>query len=212
MLLRSSMWAARARGSTYLPGAGCRPSSAGPRSTRHSKRRTSTRARAVRWWAWWRIRASARAGCAASSRTGAAPTDIVVTEGRGVAHGRRIPLLPVIEMLRGYFGIGEDDDARLAREKIAGRLLLHRRGVPGDPAGPVRLPRRRRSGPTRAADGPGGARARAVRSDQPARPRARRRGRRRDPRRGPALARSGQRGLPRQPGRVAAGHAHACWW
>ncbi len=50
--------------------------------------------------------------------------DIAVTEGRGVAHGRRIPLLPVIEMLRGYFGIGEDDDARLAREKIAGRLLL----------------------------------------------------------------------------------------
>ena len=50
--------------------------------------------------------------------------DIVVTEGRGVAHGRRIPLLPVIEMLRGYFGIAEDDDARLAREKIAGRLLL----------------------------------------------------------------------------------------
>jgi class 3 adenylate cyclase/tetratricopeptide (TPR) repeat protein len=50
--------------------------------------------------------------------------DIVVTEGRGVAHGRRIPLLPVIEMLRGYFGIGEADEARLAREKIAGRLLL----------------------------------------------------------------------------------------
>jgi class 3 adenylate cyclase len=50
--------------------------------------------------------------------------DIEVTEGRGVAHGRRIPLLPVIEMLRGYFGIGEEDDGRLAREKIAGRLLL----------------------------------------------------------------------------------------
>jgi len=50
--------------------------------------------------------------------------EIVVTEGRGVAHGRRIPLLPVIEILRGYFGIGENDDARLAREKIAGRLLL----------------------------------------------------------------------------------------
>jgi class 3 adenylate cyclase/tetratricopeptide (TPR) repeat protein len=50
--------------------------------------------------------------------------DIEVTEGRGVAHGRRIPLLPVIEMLRGYFGIGEDDEDRLAREKIAGRLLL----------------------------------------------------------------------------------------
>ena len=49
---------------------------------------------------------------------------IAITEGRGVAHGRRIPLLPVVEMLRGYFGIGEDDDSRLAREKIAGRLLL----------------------------------------------------------------------------------------
>ena len=49
---------------------------------------------------------------------------IIVTEGRGVAHGRRIPLLPVIEMLRGFFGVGEDDERRLAREKIAGRLLL----------------------------------------------------------------------------------------
>ena len=49
---------------------------------------------------------------------------IAITEGRGVAHGRRIPLLPVVDMLRGYFGIGEDDDSRLAREKIAGRLLL----------------------------------------------------------------------------------------
>jgi class 3 adenylate cyclase/tetratricopeptide (TPR) repeat protein len=50
--------------------------------------------------------------------------NITVTEGRGVAHGRRIPLLPVIEMLRGFFGIGEDDEGHLAREKIAGRLLL----------------------------------------------------------------------------------------
>ena len=49
---------------------------------------------------------------------------IAITEGRGVAHGRRIPLLPVVEMLRGYFGIGDDDDGRVAREKIAGRLLL----------------------------------------------------------------------------------------
>jgi len=50
--------------------------------------------------------------------------EIQVTEGRGVAHGRRIPLLPVIEMLRAYFGIEENDEPRLAREKIAGRLLL----------------------------------------------------------------------------------------
>jgi class 3 adenylate cyclase/tetratricopeptide (TPR) repeat protein len=49
---------------------------------------------------------------------------INITEGRGIAHGRRIPLLPVIRMLRDYFGIEEDDDSRVAREKIAGRLLL----------------------------------------------------------------------------------------
>jgi class 3 adenylate cyclase/tetratricopeptide (TPR) repeat protein len=47
-----------------------------------------------------------------------------VTVGRGLAHGKRIPLLPVIEMLRGYFGITEQDDPRAAREKMAGRLLL----------------------------------------------------------------------------------------
>jgi AAA ATPase-like protein len=47
-----------------------------------------------------------------------------VTVGGGVAHGRRIPLLPVIEMLRGYFEIGRDDDPAAAREKVAGRLLL----------------------------------------------------------------------------------------
>jgi adenylate cyclase len=47
-----------------------------------------------------------------------------VTEGRGVAHGRRIPLLPVIEMMRAYFNVSEADDGREARHKIAGRLLL----------------------------------------------------------------------------------------
>jgi class 3 adenylate cyclase len=45
-----------------------------------------------------------------------------VTVGGGVAHRRRVPLLPVIEMLRGYFGITEDDDAQAARTKIAGPL------------------------------------------------------------------------------------------
>ena len=47
-----------------------------------------------------------------------------VTVGAGVAHGRRVPLLPVIEMLRGYFGITGEDDAAAARAKVAGRLLL----------------------------------------------------------------------------------------
>jgi class 3 adenylate cyclase/DNA-binding SARP family transcriptional activator len=48
---------------------------------------------------------------------------IFATVGSGVAHGRRVPLLPVIEMLRAYFGITADDDASAARAKVAGRLL-----------------------------------------------------------------------------------------
>ena len=40
------------------------------------------------------------------------------------AHGEAIPLMPVLQMMRGYFGIEEDEDERLAREKVAGRALL----------------------------------------------------------------------------------------
>lgn len=40
------------------------------------------------------------------------------------AHATQIPLLPVVELLRSYFGIEETDDAQVSREKIAGRLLL----------------------------------------------------------------------------------------
>jgi DNA-binding SARP family transcriptional activator/class 3 adenylate cyclase len=46
-----------------------------------------------------------------------------LTVGRGMAHGRRVPLLPVIEMLRAYFGISADDDPQAARAKVAGPLL-----------------------------------------------------------------------------------------
>ena len=35
-----------------------------------------------------------------------------------------IPFMPVLQMMRAYFGIGERDPERLAREKIAGRALL----------------------------------------------------------------------------------------
>ena len=47
-----------------------------------------------------------------------------VYEGRAVSHGKSIPLIPVLEILRDYFGIDERDEPRRAREKIAGRLLL----------------------------------------------------------------------------------------
>jgi class 3 adenylate cyclase/tetratricopeptide (TPR) repeat protein len=45
-------------------------------------------------------------------------------EAHGVAHGKLIPFLPILDMLRSYFGIIEQDGAPEARRKIAGTLLL----------------------------------------------------------------------------------------
>ena len=50
--------------------------------------------------------------------------EIPVYEAHGVAHGKSIPLLPILEFQRAYFGITEQDTARAARDKIAGRMLL----------------------------------------------------------------------------------------
>jgi class 3 adenylate cyclase/tetratricopeptide (TPR) repeat protein len=50
--------------------------------------------------------------------------DIEVYEAQAQAHGQAIPFMPVLQMLRGYFGIEDRDSDRVAREKIAGRLLL----------------------------------------------------------------------------------------
>jgi tetratricopeptide (TPR) repeat protein len=49
---------------------------------------------------------------------------IVVHEARCVAHGKMIPFLPILEMLRGYFGVTVQDGAEEARRKVAGTLLL----------------------------------------------------------------------------------------
>jgi class 3 adenylate cyclase/tetratricopeptide (TPR) repeat protein len=49
---------------------------------------------------------------------------VAVLQGSGVAHGKNIPLLPVLEIFRAYFAIDEREDPRQAREKVAGRLLL----------------------------------------------------------------------------------------
>jgi class 3 adenylate cyclase/tetratricopeptide (TPR) repeat protein len=48
---------------------------------------------------------------------------ITVYEGHGVAHGKRVPWLVVLELLRGYFGIGEQDAEQTAREQVAGKVL-----------------------------------------------------------------------------------------
>jgi class 3 adenylate cyclase/tetratricopeptide (TPR) repeat protein len=49
---------------------------------------------------------------------------IDVYETQAQAHGTAIPFLPILQMMRGYFGIEDRDSERVAREKIAGRLLL----------------------------------------------------------------------------------------
>jgi len=49
---------------------------------------------------------------------------LAVNIGQAVAHGKNLPLLPMLQVFRAYHGISERDDDRTVREKIAGRLLL----------------------------------------------------------------------------------------
>jgi class 3 adenylate cyclase/tetratricopeptide (TPR) repeat protein len=49
---------------------------------------------------------------------------VAVHQGHCVPHGRMVPFLPILELLRGYFGISEQDDGEAARRKIAGTVLL----------------------------------------------------------------------------------------
>jgi adenylate cyclase len=50
--------------------------------------------------------------------------ELEVFEAQAQAHGQSIPFMPVLQMLRAYFGIGEREAARATRERIAGRALL----------------------------------------------------------------------------------------
>jgi adenylate cyclase len=47
-----------------------------------------------------------------------------VFEAQAQAHGKSIPFMPILQMLRSFYGIGDQDPEQLAREKIAGRSLL----------------------------------------------------------------------------------------
>ncbi|MGH6693565.1 MAG: AAA family ATPase, partial [Gammaproteobacteria bacterium] len=49
---------------------------------------------------------------------------IPTTVASGVAHGKAVPLLPILDLMRSYYGIADHDPASVAREKIAGKLLL----------------------------------------------------------------------------------------
>ena len=47
-----------------------------------------------------------------------------VFEAQAQAHGRETPFMPILQLLRSYFGILDADPERIVREKIAGRALL----------------------------------------------------------------------------------------
>jgi class 3 adenylate cyclase/tetratricopeptide (TPR) repeat protein len=47
-----------------------------------------------------------------------------VFEAQAQAHGKSIPFMPILQMLRSFYGIGDQDPEQTAREKIAGRSLL----------------------------------------------------------------------------------------
>jgi class 3 adenylate cyclase/tetratricopeptide (TPR) repeat protein len=50
--------------------------------------------------------------------------EVEVFEAQAQAHGTAVPFMPVLQMLRSFFGIGDGEPEQLAREKIAGRALL----------------------------------------------------------------------------------------
>jgi adenylate cyclase len=54
---------------------------------------------------------------------------LTVLQGAAAAHGRNVPFLPILQILRQYFGIVEQEGDRAARERIAGRLLLIDEGL-----------------------------------------------------------------------------------
>jgi adenylate cyclase len=49
---------------------------------------------------------------------------VEVFEAQAQAHGTSVPFMPVLQMLRAFFGIGEREPEQATREKIAGRALL----------------------------------------------------------------------------------------
>ena len=49
---------------------------------------------------------------------------LMTYETHGVAHGKSVPLLPILRLFRAFFGVTEQDSDSTARERIAGRLLL----------------------------------------------------------------------------------------
>ncbi|UCH49026.1 MAG: AAA family ATPase, partial [Betaproteobacteria bacterium] len=49
--------------------------------------------------------------------------ECLVVEASSVSYGKATSFLPVIDLLKGYFQIGERDDARSVKEKVIGKIL-----------------------------------------------------------------------------------------
>ena len=47
----------------------------------------------------------------------------LIVEASSVSYGKATPYLPVIDLLKGYFKIADNDDARAIRERVTGKLL-----------------------------------------------------------------------------------------
>jgi class 3 adenylate cyclase/tetratricopeptide (TPR) repeat protein len=58
--------------------------------------------------------------------------NLEVFEAQAQAHGKSIPFMPILQMLRSFYGIGDQDPEQMAREKIAGRSLLLDPGFAAD--------------------------------------------------------------------------------
>ena len=135
--------------------------------------------------------------------------DIPVYRASAAAHARNVPFHAALEHLRSFFSVSVEDDPRVVRERVAGRLLLldpsfadelplifDFLGVP-DPDRPV------------PAHGSRGTQATTARRCRAAGSRARRTRARRQRHRGPALDRRRQRRVPQDADRVGARPPHA---
>ena len=95
-------------------------------------------------------RASARAGCASSSSSAAGRAASRSTRPTASAHGKTVPFLPILELLRDFFGITEQDgDAAARREDRRHACCCSTTALTRCPAARLRLPRRRRPGSAR---------------------------------------------------------------
>jgi hypothetical protein len=90
----------------------------------------------------------------------------LVLEAFSVSHGKASSYLPVVELLKDYFGIMTEDDERRRREKVTGKILTLERAL--ENALPLRVRAGRRGGDRRRnpADGPSVAAAAHARRDQ----------------------------------------------